>query len=190
MAEQIEFEKDDFEHFKFTREEIKFQHTLLGYRVSWYVASQAFLVTGFAISAPAADRSFVVFNWFSYFVLPVMGIILSLLILPAMRAARDRINDIWLLLVRYKFTNLMPALDRPSHTASLQFAVRVPKVFIFFWAVLILMGVAFLIVGGARGTPGRYQLAPDSGQVSGEVYIFDSQTGDVWRRGTKGIPSK
>jgi hypothetical protein len=43
-----------FDEFKFIREEIRYQNTWLGMRLSWYVAAQSFLMTAFAISSNGA----------------------------------------------------------------------------------------------------------------------------------------
>lgn len=61
-----------------------------------------------------------------------------------------------------------------------------PWAFLTFFFVWI--GALFILPTGSAGiTPGRWQLAPNAGQA-GEVFIFDSQTGDVWRR--KDVPTK
>src|SRR5438094_4527619 len=66
------------------REEIRAEHTLIANRLSWYVTSQSFLVTAFAISRGAG---FTWFHWFSTLLLPIIGFVSSALILPSILGA-------------------------------------------------------------------------------------------------------
>jgi hypothetical protein len=65
------------------REDIQAEHTLITSRVTWYVTSQAFLLTAYATSWNAG------FAWPSFFhqVLPLAAIALSFLILASIYAA-------------------------------------------------------------------------------------------------------
>lgn len=65
------------------REDIRAEDTLIASRVTWYVTSQAFLLTAYATSWSAG------FVWSSFFhqVLPVAALVLSLLILASIYAA-------------------------------------------------------------------------------------------------------
>jgi hypothetical protein len=65
------------------REDIQAEHTLIAGRVTWYVTSQAFLLTAYATSWNSG------FLWPSFFhqVLPVAAIVLSVLILASIYAA-------------------------------------------------------------------------------------------------------
>jgi hypothetical protein len=65
------------------REDIQAENTLIASRVTWYVTSQAFLLTAYATSWNAG------FAWTSFFhqVLPLAAIILSALILASIYAA-------------------------------------------------------------------------------------------------------
>jgi hypothetical protein len=68
---------------KALREDIQAENTLIGGRVTWYVTSQAFLLTAYATSWNAN------FIWPSFFhsVLPLAGIVLSATILVSVYAA-------------------------------------------------------------------------------------------------------
>jgi hypothetical protein len=65
------------------REDIQAEHALITSRVTWYVTSQAFLLTAYATSWNAG------FVWPSFFhqVLPIAAIVLSFLILASIYAA-------------------------------------------------------------------------------------------------------
>ena len=68
---------------KALREDIQAEHNLIGGRVTWYVTSQAFLLTAYATSWSAH------FGWQTFFhlVLPLAAIALSFVILASIYAA-------------------------------------------------------------------------------------------------------
>jgi hypothetical protein len=65
------------------RQDIQAEHTLIASRITWYVTSQAFLLTAFATSWTAS------FQWPFFFhrVLPVAGVVLSVVIFVSVYAA-------------------------------------------------------------------------------------------------------
>lgn len=65
------------------RLDIQAEHTLIASRITWYVTSQAFLLTAFATSWTANF----VWPYFFHRVLPVAGIVLSAVILVSVYAA-------------------------------------------------------------------------------------------------------
>src|SRR5256885_16413110 len=71
------------------REEIRAEHSLIANRLTWYVTSQSFLVTAFAISRGAG---FIWFHWFSTLLLPLIGLISSALIFPSILGACETIK--------------------------------------------------------------------------------------------------
>src|SRR5579872_7046946 len=72
----------NLDEIRFIREEVKFQHTLIGTRISWFVSAQAFLVTPFAIClANQLSRTFLL----ALVGIPFLGITLSLLIVPGIQ---------------------------------------------------------------------------------------------------------
>ncbi|MGE5445145.1 MAG: hypothetical protein ACM3SR_11185 [Ignavibacteriales bacterium] len=122
------------------RDEIRSEFGLIANRLSWYVTSQSFLVTAFAISRGIG------FNWYSWFstvLLPALGLISSALIFPSIVGASKTIN-LWH--QRYKrFLEQNPKfqqafeLNRPSwiHTLSLLFPTLIPPLFGLFWIVIL-----------------------------------------------------
>ncbi len=66
------------------RDEIHAEHTLIANRLTWYVTSQSFLVSAFAISR---GTGFSWFSWFSTMLLPAIGLTASLLIFPSIVGA-------------------------------------------------------------------------------------------------------
>lgn len=65
------------------RQDIQAEHTLIASRITWYVTSQAFLLTAYATSWTAH------FQWPFFFhrVLPIAGVVLSIVIFMSVYAA-------------------------------------------------------------------------------------------------------
>jgi hypothetical protein len=63
--------------------EIQYTQTMLGSRMTWYVTSQAFLMTAFAISG-GGDHNF---KWLAKGIIPGLGFVLSLIIFFSIGAA-------------------------------------------------------------------------------------------------------
>ncbi|HEY0074401.1 MAG TPA: hypothetical protein VGB77_09885 [Abditibacteriaceae bacterium] len=134
-----EVTSENFEQVKFIREEVRFQHDLLNNRVSWYVASQSFLVTAFAISASSV-KPFSEICILPYFAIPSLGILLSSFIIPAINAAIQRIGLQNGLLSCFNLKNYLPPRDDTQHIQSLRFASAVPVIFMMFWVLVLITG--------------------------------------------------
>ena len=78
---------NDFEEYKFVREEIRFQHTLLGYRLGWFLNSQAFLCTAYSISI--ANDIDCLSGMLSF-----VGLILAFLMHFGVKTAKDRLKTV------------------------------------------------------------------------------------------------
>jgi hypothetical protein len=68
---------------EFIHSEIQFEHQLISNRMTWYVTSQSFLMTAFAVSGGTGNR----FQWLSKWFLPGLGILISSVILFSLLAA-------------------------------------------------------------------------------------------------------
>ena len=77
------------EYVKFIREEIRFQHGLLGVRISWLLATEAFFFTAFAISRGSAQ--YWQLHWFWHWVVPLAAWFVALFTLPPVYATLFRI---------------------------------------------------------------------------------------------------
>ncbi len=75
--------------YQFIREEIRAEHGLIANRLTWYVTSQSFLVTAFAISR---GNGFKWHPWFSTHLLPAIGFCISLLVFPSIAGASATIR--------------------------------------------------------------------------------------------------
>lgn len=126
----------------FIRDEVKFQHTLIGTRVSWFVGAQAFLVTPFAICiSNQITRTYPL----AFIGIPFIGITLSLLIVPGIQTAIRRIEEQHVRIQAYETDHLLGPPDPVGHRKSLEFACWVPWIFFSFWVIVVLIGIAWWI---------------------------------------------
>ena len=121
------------------RDEIRAEHTLIANRLAWYVTSQSFLVTAFAISR---GNGFVWFPWFSTILLPAIGFTASALIFPSIAGACQTIK-LWHRKQRAFFESNPEfkhafSLERPKwiDTHGLLFPKLMPLLFGLFWAIV------------------------------------------------------
>lgn len=141
-----------FDQMKFVRDEIRFEHTVLGNRISAYLASQAFLITAFAISSRFEHRAYVDVLFFSFFGIPILGLYITSYIIPAVEETISRLglqrSKIYTPgLPLYEITHrLRPELDNSKHNMSLKYAQKLPLAFGIAWIVILLWGLG-LIVG-------------------------------------------
>jgi len=148
-----------FSEFQFVREEIRFQHSLLGSRIGSYLAAQAFLFIAFASAAdpqklwPRNDHPTLEFLWcFPFLLLPCLGIGISFLVRSAIRVARRRIDAERRLLKGYPSCEaILPKLEHKKHkneyhenrehTRSLQYLAAIPWSCVLAWLVILVYGV-------------------------------------------------
>lgn len=140
-------------HIGLLREEIRFEHQLIANRLSALVTVQPFLLAAFAIAATreAPHRQHVV--WFSYGIVPVVGLVVALLALLAVLEGESRLR----LLRRRLYedpllgplaSDVCPRLDSRAQTRSLFYAVAFPGVFALAWIYIAGMGIVLLVQGG------------------------------------------
>ena len=140
-------EKQTWELFRYFRDEIKHEYTLLTGRVTWYITCQSFLLTVYAISyANSGGR-----NWFSNFFLPLFSITVTLLALNMINGAIITIL-MWSDMRKHLIT-ANPSLKSviitrwrhqennydAIHRRSLWFPKRIPMLFIVAWALIAIL---------------------------------------------------
>jgi hypothetical protein len=130
---------------QFIRDEVRFQHTLIGMRVSWFVGAQAFLVTPFAICI-SNQQSISHTYPLAFIGIPFLGITLSLLIVQGIQQAIRRIEEQHIRIQAYETDHLLGPPDPVAHRKSLEFAMWVPWVFATFWAIIVLIGIALFVL--------------------------------------------
>ena len=121
------------------RDETRAEHSLIANRLTWYVTSQSFLVTAFAISR---GSGFTWHRWFSTTLLPLVAFVTSMLILPSIVGALKTIR-LWHQKQKDFFAHNPEfktafELHRASWIESLGllFPVVVPLLFAAFWLVI------------------------------------------------------
>jgi hypothetical protein len=133
----------NLDEIRFIREEVKFQHTLIGTRISWFVSAQAFLVTPFAICVSNQLSR----TWLLAFVgIPFLGLALSLLIVQGIWQALRRIEEQHLRMQAYSTEHLIGPPDPVGQNRSLRFATWVPWIFLSFWVVIVFIGIGTWIL--------------------------------------------
>ena len=125
------------EGYSYLREELRFEHTLLGSRMTYYMTSQSFLFTAAAI-ARGMHRHGV--YWLSGALLPVVGIAASLVVLFSIHAAYGRMDQ-W----RAKEKTfegkhpLVVVYPEDKHRTSLLFTTLMPWLFTGVWIVFAVL---------------------------------------------------
>jgi hypothetical protein len=121
------------------RDESHAEHMLIANRLTWYVTSQSFLVTAFAISR---GNGFGWFRWFSTLLIPAIGLLSSSLVFPSIVGACETIR-LWHekqchFFLRHPEFKAAFWLERPPWIESrgLLFPKVIPVIFGVFWLVI------------------------------------------------------
>jgi hypothetical protein len=139
---------------QFHRNEVMFESSLLNNRITWFVVVQSFLLTSFSV---AIGQKFSRVNWLAQILLPGMGILTSVLIIPAINGACSTI-DLWLDKQRVLLNESKDQLkdffiwrdgakpgEDPVHVTSYYFARWLPWITIMFWILVALLTFTFPI---------------------------------------------
>ncbi len=153
---QAQSEPSLFDQMKFVREEIRFEHTVLGNRMSAYLASQSFLMTVFAISARLEHREHLDLLLFSFIGIPVLSQCITHYIIRAVDETIERLKKQRELIYTpglplYEIANrLRPESDHSNHDLSVGYASKTPRFFRVAWGLVLVWGVALLLSELAR----------------------------------------
>ncbi len=131
---------NDFEEYKFVREEIRFQHTLLGYRLGLFLNSQVFLCTAYSISI--ANDIDCLSGMLSF-----VGLILAFLMHFGVKTAKDRLKQWREKEKEYKELSVFIPASKEIHNKSLWFPTYAPWIFLFFWLILVIKITIYYITG-------------------------------------------
>jgi hypothetical protein len=122
---------------------------LIATRIGWFLASEAFMVTGYAISA---SKTPAITSITMTVLLPLLGMLLAIRIRYPVNAALSTI-DLWINKEREFFEEfpLFKVLDVPErdpalHWRSWLFPKELPWFFLGFWALLFAATVAQLVL--------------------------------------------
>ncbi len=162
---QVAVKEDDvlFKTLEFCRRECQFEMTLIGTRITWLLATQAFLVTASVIALSNALNPTMVYGvWLAAisWMIAVVGLVISYRSIDALDRARCTL-DLWHGRIKLLFEAAQKAggtrtdciflgrwvePNEPFHQESLRLPnVILPRVFICFWVVLLLVSGLFSI---------------------------------------------
>jgi hypothetical protein len=134
------------EGYTYLREELRFEHTLLSSRMTYYMTSQSFLFTAAAI---ARSMNWHGFYWFSGVLLPFVGVAASAVLLYSIHAAYGRLDQ-WR--AREKLFEgkhpLIVLYPEDKHCKSLLFTSLMPWLLIGVWVVFAALIHVFQPQGG------------------------------------------
>lgn len=128
-----------FEEFVYLRDEIRGHHEMVNHRMSWFAATQSLLYGAYA-SAMVQPKT----SWFSKGLIPIVGILLCFLIIPAVESALERIRVLRVVLkkrISPSLNEIYPLNRDWVHGAALIYPRFTPLVFLFSW-FLVLYGLA------------------------------------------------
>ena len=120
--------------YLYLREEMRFEHTLLGGRMTYYMTGQSFLFTAAAV---ARGTNWEGFYWLSGGVLPLVGVSGSVVMLLAIRAAYARMAVWREKEKRYDGRHPLVYVNPDGkHRHTLLFSTLMPWVFLAVWAAM------------------------------------------------------
>lgn len=141
----------------FYRWEVQHEFSLLNHRISWYIFSQSFLITAFAVAVGYKVNDS---NWLTQLILPILGLLTSVSVIPSINGACDTI-DLWLrkqrqLLFKYRDGQLKEfIISRDEslelskdkiHISSHYFAKYLPWTLIVVWIVIWVLTLHWPII--------------------------------------------
>lgn len=132
--------------YLYLREELRFEHQLLGSRMTYYMTSQSFLFTTAAIARSVHWHGV---YWFSGVMVPLVGIVASVVLLYSIHAAYERMAQ-WREKER-AFVGRHPLVmpyPEDKHRKSLMFTTLMPWLLIGVWAALAVLIHVFKPQGG------------------------------------------
>ncbi|VTS00551.1 unnamed protein product [Gemmata massiliana] len=132
--------------YLYLREELRFEHQLLGSRMTYYMTSQSFLFTTAAIARSVQWNGV---YWFSGVMVPVVGIAVSVVLLYSIYAAYERMAQ-WREQEKTfvgKHPLVMP-YPEDKHRKSLMFTTLMPWLLIGVWVALAVLIHIFEPQGG------------------------------------------
>jgi hypothetical protein len=149
MSEEQPAPVDPLKQISMLREEIRFEHGLIANRLSAMLTVQPFLLAAFAVAATVEAQHRQRFIWFSYGIVPVVGLLVAVLALLAMLEGERRLRLLRKLLyedgrLAALADRVCPQLDPRAQTISLFYAAALPAVFALAWIYVAGMGVWLL----------------------------------------------
>jgi hypothetical protein len=123
-----------WERFIYLRSEIKGQHDIMNHRMSWFAATQSLLFGAYASSA--CNKQIL---WFSMKLLPMVGIMLCILMIPAVISAHERIQSLRtrLKIIARPFAHVYPMNPDCYHNIAQLYPCCAPIIFLISWGIVV-----------------------------------------------------
>lgn len=126
------------DEFIYLRSEIRGHHEMVNHRMSWFAASQSLLFGAYASAAVPGQM-----HWFSERLVPIVGLLLCVLMIPAVESAFERIKSLRVVLkwVAPQFKAIYPINPDRWHHAAHLYPRLAPWIFLGAWFVVLAMNV-------------------------------------------------
>lgn len=124
-----------FDEFVYLRDEIRGHHEMVNHRMSWFAATQSLLYGAYATAIVSTKSS-----WFSEWLIPAVGILLCLLMIPAIESALERISILRIVLkkrISASLKEIYPLNKDWVHGAALLYPRFTPWIFLFSWCLVL-----------------------------------------------------
>ncbi len=125
-----------FDKFVYLRDEIRGHHEMVNHRMSWFAATQSLLYGAYASAMNPSEST-----WFSERLIPIVGILLCLLMIPAIESALERIRILRIVLkkrISASLNEIYPLNQDWVHGAALLYPRFTPWVFLSSWFLVLL----------------------------------------------------
>jgi hypothetical protein len=124
------------EGYKYLREELRFENTLLVGRLTAYITSQSFLFTASAVARGTNWRGF---YWISGGLLPLVGVAASVIMLEVVRTAYGRMDEWRAKEKAFAGHPLVVLYPEGAHKRSLLFTTLMPCLFLAVWVAFVVL---------------------------------------------------
>lgn len=122
-----------FDEFVYLRDEIRGHHEMVNHRMSWFAATQSLLYGAYASTKD---------SWFSEWLIPIVGILLCILMVPAIESALERIRRLRIVLkekISTPLKEIYPLNGDWVHGAALLYPRFTPWIFLLSWSLVVLV---------------------------------------------------
>jgi hypothetical protein len=129
--------KPGLDEFIYLRDEIRGQHEIMNHRMSWFAATQSLLYSAYA-SSTAKEMAL-----FRESLIPTVGLLLCILMIPAVMSANERISSLRRVLKSraHNFRDLYPINTDRCHYKAQLYPLCVPWVFLVSWVFVVGMKI-------------------------------------------------
>ena len=123
-----------FEEFSYLRGEIRGHHEMVNHRMSWFAATQSLLYGAYASAIDSTGS-----RWFSQLLIPAVGILLCVLMVPAIESAFERIRELRKVLknIAPQFERIYPINHDSWHGAAHLYPRFAPWIFLLSWCLVL-----------------------------------------------------